>query len=204
MIDTKQRILETARQLYNVHGLTKVSQRQIADEMGISPGNLTYHFKKKQELNLALYEELVTNFDQLFEHVNLETLTMQFFVGFADAMYDTMQRYRFFFVDIIQLMRSNEQIAKHYRELLVLRKQQFDTISQVLIQKGLLQAESRPGTYQGVFNLLQIVMDFYCSAQELNPFTRGENDKAHFSQLILQVIAPYLTESGKSSLEIDV
>jgi AcrR family transcriptional regulator len=200
MTSTKKKILDTARQLYNERGLANVSQRQIAEQLGISPGNLTYHYKKKEDINEAIYYELVDVFNQLFQQNASEVGSIRFFVTFAAQLYDIMQQYRFFFVDIILLTRNNKNIANHYRELLILRQQQFQDIAQVLIQNGEMHAEEAPGTFQHVFNQLQIITDFYCSAQELNPFTKGENDKSNFLKLIQQLIYPYLTELGKSNL----
>jgi len=46
MSATKQKILKQSLQLFNELGISNVSLRDIADEAGISVGNLQYHFKK--------------------------------------------------------------------------------------------------------------------------------------------------------------
>ena len=45
---TKEWILETACRLFNEYGTAAISTKRIAKEMGISPGNLYYHFKNKE------------------------------------------------------------------------------------------------------------------------------------------------------------
>jgi AcrR family transcriptional regulator len=45
---TRDRILEAALRLFNDDGLPGVSTHRIAAELGISPGNLHYHFKSKR------------------------------------------------------------------------------------------------------------------------------------------------------------
>jgi len=45
---TRDRILDASLALFNDEGLAKVSTHRIAAELGISPGNLHYHFKAKQ------------------------------------------------------------------------------------------------------------------------------------------------------------
>lgn len=57
MDNTEQRILEAARALFSEHGLENVKMRDIAVACGISPGNLTYYFRKKEDLYAATYKE---------------------------------------------------------------------------------------------------------------------------------------------------
>ena len=51
---TRQDILACARRLFDRHGYNGVSMRDIAKELDISVGNLTYHFKKKENLLEAI------------------------------------------------------------------------------------------------------------------------------------------------------
>ena len=52
---TRDRILEASLTLFNAEGLAAVSTHRIAAELGISPGNLHYHFKAKQLLVGVLF-----------------------------------------------------------------------------------------------------------------------------------------------------
>jgi AcrR family transcriptional regulator len=52
---TRDRILEASLMLFNEEGLAKVSTHRIAAELGISPGNLHYHFKAKQLIVATLF-----------------------------------------------------------------------------------------------------------------------------------------------------
>ena len=51
---TSEKILETGRELFNVKGYSATSLSDIAQQIGISKGNLTYHFATKQVLALEL------------------------------------------------------------------------------------------------------------------------------------------------------
>ena len=55
--ETRKEILEMSRMLFNERGFNDVSIRDIATALGISNGNLTYHFKRKEEIVEALLAE---------------------------------------------------------------------------------------------------------------------------------------------------
>jgi len=54
----------------NEKGISTVSQRTIAEHLKISPGNLTYHFKKRSDIIEALYFELVSKMDETIANVS--------------------------------------------------------------------------------------------------------------------------------------
>src|SRR5512137_3067511 len=63
--DTRERILDAALVLFNADGSHAVSTRHIAARLGISPGNLYYHFGNKEEIVLCLYERIEHALDAL-------------------------------------------------------------------------------------------------------------------------------------------
>ena len=58
---TRKRILETALRLFNEFGTAAVSTNRIAAEAGISPGNLYYHYRNKEEIIRGLVEDLLAD-----------------------------------------------------------------------------------------------------------------------------------------------
>jgi AcrR family transcriptional regulator len=55
--DLKDKILNKALELFNTFGYESVTMRDIAGALKISPGNLTYHFKKKDDLIYAIVRQ---------------------------------------------------------------------------------------------------------------------------------------------------
>src|SRR5215210_3147598 len=55
---TRDRIIDTAIRLFNEQGTGPVSTNHLAAALGISPGNLYYHFRNKEEIVRAVYARL--------------------------------------------------------------------------------------------------------------------------------------------------
>lgn len=113
MNKTKKRILETTIRLFNRDGFANVSLPQIADIVGISLGNLTYHFKKKEDLIENIYtlfqEELaiITKDYEVLSDLGEMDKQLRDFYGFQ-------QRFQFFYLDLLEIERAYPGIAKRH------------------------------------------------------------------------------------------
>ena len=57
--DTKERILEAARELFAQKGVQKTSLQEIADKLGITKPALYYHFASREDLVRSIVQPLI-------------------------------------------------------------------------------------------------------------------------------------------------
>ncbi len=197
MNKTKRKILDAALLLYNQFGLSNVSQRKITEHLNISPGNLTYHFPKKEEIEETLYFELIEESDQLITlKSDVKSAHIDFMLSYGSAIYDLFYKYRFIFLDFVHLMKTNDKIANHYRVLLEQRKQQFLALFQLLIEDGLMRRPAFPNEYELMYKRIQITSDFFFSSIEITEKVILPEHKQEYLQLMRSALFPYLTSQG--------
>lgn len=110
---TYDRIVEASLKLFNEEGERQISTNHISAYLGISPGNLYYHFRNKDEIIMQLFKryrhDLLTFLES--SETPLEAVQVR---AFVEKAFDIMWDYRFFFNDVTTLLsRSSELQGEH-------------------------------------------------------------------------------------------
>lgn len=109
---TPERILSTALHLFNQFGVDRVPVYKIAAELGISPGNLTYHFPRKHDILYHLIDNLEAEASEVLASKRNpgSTELAQYLV----SLFRLMWRYHFFFESLTYLTATDEKIAESH------------------------------------------------------------------------------------------
>jgi hypothetical protein len=197
MKKTKEVILDTSLELFNSLGLSQVTLRTIAKKMGISQGNLNYHFKKRDDIIEGLYFQLVKNIDSSMSSMQESKNPFQLLVSISETIMFNFHEYRFFMLDFTQIMRENKKIKKHYSELTIQREEQFSMLFNLLIKEGLMRKEILPNEYKNLYKRFQILGDFWISDAEILNSNITKKTILTYSVILTQAIFPYLTLKGQ-------
>jgi AcrR family transcriptional regulator len=197
MKNTKELILSTALELFNSEGLPKVTLRAIANKMGISHGNLNYHFKKRETIIEDLYFQLVGRMDENMSRNEGKSIGLQTLFSMSSITIESFYEYRFFMLDFVQIMRESNKIKTHYLQLTKIREEQFAMLFSLLIKNKVLRKEVLPNEYSFLYKRFQILGDFWISSAEVTKSGLNKKMIKEYSEIINQSIFPYLTDSGK-------
>ena len=111
---TRDRIIEAARALFNEKGASRVTTNHIAAAMGISPGNLYYHFRDKEEIIREIFRRIVADFDVLYSVPKDFTPTVTGFFAIFTSTCDLYYTYRFFYLELATLLGRDGELKKKY------------------------------------------------------------------------------------------
>ncbi len=115
---TRDRILECALELFNLNGEPNVTTLEIATELGISPGNLYYHFHGKEPLVMALFERFQEELAPLLDPPADAQLDAEDYWLFLHLIVERLSQYRFLFQDLSNLAGRLPKLARGMRNWL--------------------------------------------------------------------------------------
>ena len=100
---TRERILEASWRLFNELGVPNVTTNHIADEVDISPGNLYYHFRHKEDIVNALYDRYEQRFSEVLGYSADELSTPDDLWLALHLAFEIIYAYRFIYRDLSDL-----------------------------------------------------------------------------------------------------
>lgn len=141
MSDTRERILAATLERWNERGFPAVSVAELAAAVGISTGNLSYHFPAKRDLVVALYDRAEKAHLDLVRAWDPET-ALEVLPGWIRALTAEMWRYRFLYRDAPHLFAEAPEIFERARATVIVEgRRQFRAGIEALVAAGQLRIE---------------------------------------------------------------
>jgi len=139
--DTRELILGTSLALYNDLGEPSVTTNLIADEAGISPGNLYYHFRHKQDIVQALFNRFAEDLVSLVEVSPGATIDPESLWFRLHVIFELKGRYRFIYRNISDIAGRMPDIEKALRALFLRERKAVTALLQGLTSAEVLEAD---------------------------------------------------------------
>lgn len=112
---TRDRILQASLQLFNDLGERSVTTNHIAVHLGMSPGNLYYHFRNKQQIIAELFSAYEQQVDAYLTVPEGRPLEIGDKARYLESIFAGLWEYRFLHRDLEHLLNSDSDLAQRYR-----------------------------------------------------------------------------------------
>ena len=198
---TRERILETALVLFNRFGEPHITTADIANEMEISPGNLYYHFRNKDQIIAELFGAFERRLDALMavpegRGAGIEDLWLLLHLLF-EAMWD----YRFVFRDLDEILSRNRRLASRFAAIMRRGAHTVVELCRGMVTTGAMQASDRE--IGALADNVALVATYWISYQKISGGERAEAavslDRAAYQ--VLSLIAPFLRGDARALLD---
>jgi AcrR family transcriptional regulator len=188
---TRERILHTALELFNQAGTAQVSTNHIAEATGISPGNLYYHFRNKEDIIRALCTQLFETTGELFTVADADALTLADVQRWVYENFVVTWQYAFVYRELPALIRQDAELAAQYAAVRQRGYHGFQELFGALQQAGVLITLDAV-TIQQIADLCWLITEGWLTNLELQGIRADETQLERGVALMLLVLRPYL------------
>jgi len=195
---TRQRILDASLAMFNAQGEPNVTTNHIADELEISPGNLYYHFRNKDDIIEHLFGRYEERIDAALGAPTDRLPGLEDIWLLLHLVFECIWDYRFLYRDLADILSRNRRLRIRFARILRRADEQAHDVMRGLSQAGVMRA-SAAELDAAATNVLVIATFWmnYASA-------RGDKDEqASIRAGIVQVmmlLAPFLRDAERVHL----
>ena len=200
---TAERILEVTLDLFNRFGEPNVSTTLISAELGISPGNLYYHYPAKDELINSLFDRYERALNELLRAAdgvrNVEDAWL-----FFHMLFELIWQYRFLYRDLNDLLSNNRRLETHFQFVLKNKSKAVQSILDGLGRGNAVRIEARD--VEPVATAMVVLLTYWLSFEYVrDPRKALEPDSAGAALLrgafhVLSLLLPYLDAEQREHL----
>ncbi|MBL4910872.1 MAG: TetR/AcrR family transcriptional regulator [Alteromonadaceae bacterium] len=191
---TRDKIIQASIDLFNEQGERNVTTNHIAAHIGISPGNLYYHFRNKEDIILSIYDEYARNLLlETFPQVSPEVKSLDAIIMYMDAVFQMMMKFRFFYSNLPVLLDKNPNLREKYVEV---QQSIAERVSQLLISlRDSKIIDFEDNELADIVSILRLVNTFWLSFYQTQNIDVEITDAVFYQGVlkILVILKPYTT-----------
>ena len=196
---TKDKIIATAINLFNLHGTKAISTNHIAKEMGISPGNLYYHFRSKNDIIRSISDNFSNELGSVFK-IQLDTISdfSSNLTSLFNRFFKIQQSYQFLFLEGVHLTKQDSRLLDNYTNLRNLIKKGYRELLSNLVKIKIMKKQSLH-IIDDLLDTQWIIMWYWINHTVLDRNIYDDFQIKKGIKLSFSIIKPQLTSIGKAA-----
>ena len=186
----KEAILEAALGLFNETNTQSATTNHIAKAMGISPGNLHYHYKNREEIVRLLYKQLRVETSLT---INELPNTIEELQKHEELLIQVQWKYRFFFKEMLFLFSRDPLLEKMYIKDNITHRDRISYSMKIFTQRGELSFPDER-SFEFLVDSILMSWQFYASYLHTLGKTLDSQGSIEVIEYTNNAMQPYLTK----------
>ena len=200
-LTNRDRILTESVELFNRLGAASTSTNHICSSLGISPGNLYFHFKNKEEIVFALFDRQCEETYALWK----KALHAEVFIPpleFIEQSMSIFWRYRFFHREMYHLRRQDPALSKRWHKHLEKTRRFMRAAFAKWVRDGYLNAVGDAFTFRIINDIVLVTASSFFQFYESPDRPATTKPLQIANQYLARFLLPYLTPRYARQIEL--
>jgi len=198
---TRARVLAESLRLFNELGEGHVTTGMIAESLGMSPGNLYYHFRNKDQIVEQLFARFEERIDVPPPPPSTGPAAIEDLWLYLHLMFESIHDYRFLYRSLDDLVGRSRRLRERFNRIGRRKRDAIVALCEGLVWARLMRAT--PAEIRALAQNVLVVSTYWLNYRALGASPGGDDDGAmgEGAYQVMALVAPYLAPDARRHLD---
>ncbi|WP_426671910.1 TetR/AcrR family transcriptional regulator [Mucilaginibacter sp. McL0603] len=198
-MSTKEKLVSRALELFNENGIEYVGMRELAADLKMRVGNVTYYFPTKDDLVVEIINRLR---DLNSKTIGPDCSSITDFLSMYRQIFNNQYQYRCLLLSFVHLVSKHSLFGSNYAVTEAKRSEALRSHITSMINNDCLSASLVGDQIELIVSHITLISRFWLSEARLSYMNWTlEQTKAHYLNILGYVLLPYVTDKGRKQLD---
>ncbi|MDO6429630.1 TetR/AcrR family transcriptional regulator [Flavitalea sp. BT771] len=198
-MSTKEKLVSRALELFNENGIEYVGMRELAADLKMRVGNVTYYFATKDDLVIEIINRLR---DLNSKTIEADCSSITSFLSMYRQLFNNQYQYRCLLLSFVHLVSRHPSFAGNYAATDARRREALRSHITSMIKNNCLSTSLIADHVELVVSHITLISRFWISEARISYANWTlEQTIAHYLNLLGEVLFPYATVEGKKQVD---
>ncbi len=198
-MSTKEKLVSRALELFNEDGIEYVGMRELAADLKMRVGNVTYYFPTKDDLVVEIINRLR---DLNSKTIGPDCSSITDFLSMYRQIFNNQYQYRCLLLSFVHLVSKHSLFGDNYAVTEAKRREALRSHITSMINNDCLSASLVGDQIELIISHITLISRFWLSEARLSYMNWTlEQTKAHYLNILGYVLLPYVTDKGRKQLD---